>query len=225
MKKKLLALFFALTLTLSLCVPAFAGNTTSATTTGSTTLGNGSNEKTSADVVIGSDIKLATIKVTIAAPTSAIVNPFGMSVSVGSTTVSGTLITSPSLITNTSDLKVTVKATPVVTASDGITVKEDGSDASTSDSKTISMTLYMAPQSSDTAAELNGGESNGSSAVIKKSGSGSAEITLDEKNGTNQYGSYQIKGTSGGTDWLTSDTVTTTITFDISPVLNTGSTT
>ncbi len=124
-------------------------------------------------------------------------------------------------------MNVKISAVPTVTVSADVTVQEDGgviADGTTR--KTISMTLYMAPNPDDAtpaaAVALTGSEEGISSVPVKKSGSGAANITLGT--GTT-YGSYQIKGYSAGTDWVTGDTVSTKIAFSIEPVIGTGAAT
>ncbi len=218
-RNKILASLLALSLCMGLTVPAFAVDTELGTDAGTN----------SAEITVTSELKIPTIKVTIGSPGTMIVNPYGMAVTVESAEVHDTLITSPALLTNDSDMNVKISAVPTVTVSADVTVQEDGgviADGTTR--KTISMTLYMAPNAAGTgtAQTLTGSEADVSSVPVKKNGSEAANITLEAKTAAaSTYGSYQIKGYSAGTDWATGDTISTKIAFSIEPVIGTGTAT
>ncbi len=214
-RNKILASLLALSLCIGLAVPAFAADTELGTTA----------NKNTAEITVTSELKLPTIKVTIGSPDKIIVNPYGMAVTVNSAEVHDTLITAPALLKNESHVDVEISAVPTVTVSQDVTVQEDGgviADGTTK--KTISMTLYMAPNATgtNTAQTLTGSEDGVSSAPVKKNGSEAAKITLGAGATAATFGSYQIKGYSAGTDWASGDTISTKIAFSIAPVFGTG---
>jgi len=214
-RRKLIASLLAMALSVGLAVPAFADDVT---------LGTADGQQTTGVVTITSDIKVPTIEVVIGTPTAIIINPYGMEVSVTSGTTHDTMITTPTLLTNNSSVNVEISAQPQAVVSQDITVQEDGGVIPEgTKNKTVSMTLYMAPQADGTdAAELTGSETGASNTPVKKSNPGTAKITLDATGGTNAYGSYQIKGYSAGTNWASGDKISTTISFSINPVFGTG---
>jgi len=214
-RRKLIASLLAAALSVGLAVPAFAEEIT---------LGTGDGQETTGEVTITSTIKVPTIEVVIGTPTEIIINPYGMEVSVDSTPTRDTMITAPTLLTNKSLVDVEISAKPQANVSQDITVKDDGGvipEGTTN--KTISMTLYMAPQDDDTLVTLTGNEDGASNIPVKKTEPGTAKITLTASDGsTDGYGAYQIKGYSAGNNWEDTDTVSTKISFSINPIFGTG---
>lgn len=95
--KKFLSLVLAMVMALSLAVPAFASANTDTSLTQST--------------AIGGTTKIPTIKITVPATGSVVLNPYEMGVTVDGNTISDPIVSVPQYVINASDVAVKVKAT------------------------------------------------------------------------------------------------------------------
>lgn len=221
-KQKFLALFLVAALTLSLGATAFAADPdpVTATTTGKTTIN------------VTSELKLPAIKVTIATPTGIIVNPYGMEVTLPSVAdpITDTVISTPRLITNGSDIKIKITAEPTASVADGSTVTISTVRVEDLDGKAVYMSLAMANSKNDVCDTYTGVDTdkftNTDSAIFTNKTAAehnSCSITLkaaEEKGKYPTYGVYLITGESKGTDWKpTLDVVDVQLVFDIQPDL------
>lgn len=210
-KSKFLALLLVATLMLSLGGTVLAADEV-VETAGTTT------------IKIPSTLQLPTIKVTIAAPSDVVLNPYKMSVT---TPVSAddTVISVPSLITNNSTIDMTIKAAPTVTVNDTVKVLTTAPNGTFTE-KSIYMALHMSNSANSTITSYTGVDTtdftNHGLSVVKKDTEGNSSpcsITLDADPGsTPSYGVYLIKGESGGGGWESpADKATLNLVFDIQP--------
>lgn len=204
--RKLLAAVSALAMSLALTTPAFAEDT-------------GAGQRT---ITIESELKVPTIKVTIATAAGMTVNPYQMSVTVDSGSVTDSLIAPPALITNESDIKVNIKAAPSATIVGDVNVATADWTTTPPADKSIFMKLKMASGSSSDPKAIDWANVDSTqTTVIKTSDSAPVELTLEPKADDTHptYGGYKIEGKSGGDGWTGSEKITVNVVFDIKAVV------
>lgn len=221
-KQKFLALLLVAALTLSLGATAFAAEEpapVTATTAGKTTIN------------VTSTLKLPAIEVTIATPTGIIVNPYGMEVELPNMDpTTDTLISTPRLITNSSNIKMKITAEPTASVADGSTVRISTVPVKELEGNAVHMTLSMSNTTDkgyvlDYEGKDASKFTNTSSAIFTNKTAAdhnSCSITLPASQGKNYegFGVYLITGESKGTDWKpTLDVVEVQLVFDIQPDL------
>ncbi len=223
MKKKLLASVLALSLTLGLCSTAFAA-------TDDITAVNGG-----ATVEVTTKLNIPTIAVTIAPMAEVIINPFNLEFDVENETAfteQGTLLSTPSLITSTSQVGLTVEAIPTGTITGDATFAT--SSVADRQEKSVFMFLQLRndltsndPQDNNwkTVADYNA--SNSDIAIVAPTGNtAKATMTLDPIDGTHPeiYGAYQLIGDSSyavDKPWGASDSIGVNIAFTFTPIMAT----
>jgi len=215
-QRKFLSVLLALALALGLCVPASASSTNLDQTTTSTT------------VTFTSTLKLPTIKVTIGAATDVIVNPYKMSVTVGSTPSTESLITSPVEIKSDSSMEIKITADPKVSVDAGTDIATATLVGQTLTKPTVFMQFSMGKLSGALASNAFTPASADvpPTTITDKSLGTLPTLQLGVGSTTAQYAAFQITGETGGPNWSsTSSKVGATVTFNIEPVLGTGTAT
>lgn len=224
-QKRLLSGLLTVALAIGLCAPASLA--------ADKTLGTSSTEtnKMETTITINSTLQLPLIEVTIAAPGGLVVNPYGIACTTPITS-SDTLISAPALITNNSDIGMVVSATPTVTLGDVVVAESADEITNDTEKATLYMQLVMGTLTG-TPTDATGFDPDDvttatQKAVVKKSGSDSAKLTLNAATGTDPsrtktYGAYEIIGKSGGNNWPNDD-ITVNVVFNITPASRASST-
>lgn len=224
-KQKILALLLVATLTLSLSITAFAAEE-KVTNTGLTTIN------------VQSTLKLPTIDVTIASPAGILVNPYGMEVNLPDALKPSTetVFSTPCLITNASNIKLKIVATPTASVADTSDVQISTVPIDSLEGKAVYMTMAMSNAKSDVIDKYTGVDdtdgkfTNTKSAILTKKTSSdhnSCDIALAacESAGYETYGVYLITGKSKGSGWKENvDVVDVQLVFDIQPDITTTTT-
>lgn len=227
-KSRFLAFLLVAALMLTLGSTAFATDTAMPVTTPGT-----------ATIEINGELKLPKISVTIAPPAGLIINPYQMSASInvtggGTVTKNDSVFSTPSLITNSSDIDMTITAKPTATTSESVTLLSKSSEVDhTSTQKAIYLAMHMANADSDTIASYDGAnvpstfENTTYTVLTKQTNTAPCSIKIPkgtdaDSDGTisateSSFGVYLIKGESVGTGWGSADTIGLKLIFDIQP--------
>jgi len=221
-RNKILASLLALSLTLGLTIPAFAVDPDPEVQNGK------------AEFTVATQLKLPTIKVTIATPSQLIVNPYKMTFDASGIGLSNaetdSLIASAGKITSTSNISMKVSATATATPSSGGSLKILTARPTTGSEPTEASVLLTLSMVNVTKDDVDNNKLNDASVwtsatpqTVKESGSTPVEITLAAADATNTsvYGAYKFDGESYGTTWTNNDTMDLKVVFNIEPVIST----
>ena len=223
--KKLLSLLMAIAMVASLASTAFAEDPPEVGSDGETVLEDSTKTATS---TVKSKIKAPTIKVTVPTTNYVYLNPYKMSVTVGSATQNGTIVSIPGEIKSESDVKLDFSAVVTGKAASGVTLEK--APVGTKTTNSVYMFVYFATAADESGVAALAAPTNpvfsgdGTNAiVVQTTASKSTKVlTLDAapEDGA-KYGGYVIGGdivAAPATPWTAKHTVDVTIAFSIAPV-------
>lgn len=199
-----------------------ANVTGSITTKDSASASSGKTSDTGTTTVTG-DLQLPTVDVKVPPTASVVVNPYLMEVEDKST---DTVISTVQVVTNYTDAKLKVEATPTGTSS-GITFKETSAAQNEGDSEAEQKEIFLFLQvGAATAADGTGftakavgdySSSDKTLSLVKTSGSSAAEVVLDAASKTTpNYCAFKLIGNTNSLvkdAWTSEDTVSVSIAF------------
>lgn len=181
--------------------------------------------KTEETITVGSTLYLPTIRVTVSAPQSVIVNPYKMDYD-GNGSVDS-LISAPTKISSKSTIDMSIKAVPKGKIVPGSTVKFSAAPGVENDKTLADPTVYVELIMANFDAETDiagwsiASGATESKAVATENNDEAATITLAKGDGnTATWGAYKFKGESGGPSWDTGDLIKIEVIFAIDPIIS-----